>query len=145
MNNEEYKVYKAQKKLRKVEAITKLQSSLERMNQFKANVHNPSVPCNQEQTHTALMNVYDECCGLISNMCQYLKAEIDELDVELEHHLHGHLPHLEMSQIRAILDAAGILDQFQDIKPPITEVAPALYTEASLKEKFKNINFSFKK
>lgn len=96
----------------------------------------------KDEVNTMMSQMYFAMRDMMYNVYEAAMSRdqgiVDGVNEFIEEHEEGHLPSMEGNQSKAILDAAGILDQFEDVKPPIQHLPHRIYAA------FKDLDFKLK-
>lgn len=90
-----------------------------------------NTPITQEDLDEQLNKMAEWCYSCIRASVDYTHSRIDnaigQINDYMESHANGHMPSMDMSQIKAILATCKIDNQFEEYKAPIQSKKHAVY------------------
>lgn len=132
------RIENAQKKFgeKKVKSI-ELDNSVFQKNDFKK-ILADAMPADQGKdyfTKSEVIDLLNRVCGMmyenLDGAVEYLmnkqSSVVSQANEYMEYHAEGHMPKLDISQVKSVLRSAGIADQFEDRKQPIVEDPGCIY------------------
>lgn len=94
------------------------------------------VYCTPDQLYSVCDSLWNQMDAVYAACMKRMSAIVQGVNEALEEHIEGHLPPMERSQKLAVLDAAGIADQFEVELP---ELDPELETIWASKKGDRNL------